>query len=152
MNNNKTSKIIKQLAGNLLFLGGQKPEIEDLNNALFNWSGTNDDLRDFGGDFYWFSTTIEGYIRARANAFITNRNKYFKNSKGKVGGLWSEAVKLAQKELESYPENVFIIYNPFEGEAYSLGYIHKSNEIEELYNGLNDKIKLDFNKIEIAAE
>lgn len=148
--NNKKHNIVIQKAGELLFVGGYKPEIEDLNNNLYNWGQTNDSLRDFGGDFYWFSTTIEGYIRARANTFITHRNKYFKNSKGKDGGLWKDAVKMATKELESYEENVFIIYNPYEGEAYSLGYIHKSNEIEELYNGLNDKIKLDFSKV--AAE
>ena len=147
--------IVKQLAGNLLFLGGKKEHIEPLNWAIFNWGATSDDLRDFGDadNFSWFSTTIDGYIRARANAFITNRDKYFKKSKNKDGGLWNEAVKLAKAELESYSEQTFIVYDDRNyTEPYSLGHLQPSladlNQIEEIYQGVDNKIKLNLDKVE----
>ena len=141
--------IKKQFLGDTLFLGGTLAEIEPLNWSVFNFGGTDENLRDLGNPegFSFFSSKKDAYLKARAVAFSMNWEKFFPDNKTKVkGGVWGQAKQKAVDELDSFEEEIFVHYVPMvAGELYKTGYFY--NDLHEV--NVNDETKSNIKTINL---
>ncbi len=124
--------ILKQYAGELIYLGGPLEKIQPINYSCFNFCrNCNSDLLCLGGDFHYFSVNEKDYINARA------RNIHFNWKYNHHNGNGYRRTKMARglarlkaiKELAGYPEEVFLKNNQeFVPNIYFFGSLPKDLE------------------------
>ena len=102
--------ITKQPFGNTtaFLLEGNKTQIENFHNAMYNHSATNGELHDMGnGKAFYFYAQPEAVLQAMVKvALYALCNKI--KAKGMKGGLLALAKQKAQMKFDSFKEGRFL--------------------------------------------
>lgn len=102
--------ITKQPFGNTtaFLLEGNKAQIENFHNAMYNYSATNGELHDMGnGKAFYFYAQPEAVLEAMTKvALYALCNKI--KAKGLKGGLLSLAKQKAQSKFDSIKDGRFL--------------------------------------------
>lgn len=123
--------MIKQQNGKYLAIGGEPKEIYPLYLSLFNWGGVgrrtfksrfsrkDGELLNLGfpEKFVYFLIEPEYYVYYRAVALVAHLRP---QKKGVWGGNWDEACDIANKELDSMVDEVFLNYGVFSEDVFDL--------------------------------
>jgi len=118
-------KLIKQNLGAHWVIGikGNKDEIEQFHNRVYNWGGTNGELQWMSNDFAYFWITLEKLERVMfkyvMNGVIDKLGKKFIGAKGGLKGVVSNRVK---NTIDNIPTETFVRTAQVE-DIYSLGTI-----------------------------
>jgi len=118
-------KLIKQNLGAHWVIGikGNKDEIEQFHNRVYNWGGTNGELQWMSKDFAYFWITLEKLERVMfkyvMNGVTDKLGKKFIGAKGGLKGVVSNRVK---NTIDNIPTENFVRTAQVE-DIYSLGTI-----------------------------
>lgn len=118
-------QIIKQNLGNHWVIGlkGNKDDITQYHNRIYNWGGTNGNLQWQSDTFAYFWITLEKLERVMfkytMNGVTTKLGNKFK---GKKDGLKNYVLNRVKNSLDNIPNESFIRTNEVQ-DFYSLGTI-----------------------------
>jgi hypothetical protein len=118
-------KLMKQNLGAHWVIGikGNKDEIEQFHNRIYNWGGTNGELQWMSNDFAYFWITLEKLERVMfkyvMNGVTDKLGKKFRGAKGGLKGFVSNRVK---NTIDNIPTENFVRTAQVE-DIYSLGTI-----------------------------
>jgi hypothetical protein len=118
-------KLMKQNLGAHWVIGikGNKDEIEQFHNRVYNWGGTNGELQWMSNDFAYFWITLEKLERVMfkyvMNGVTDKLGKKFIGAKGGLKGVVSNRVK---NTIDNIPTETFVRTAQVE-DIYSLGTI-----------------------------
>jgi hypothetical protein len=102
---------------------GNKDEIEQFHNRVYNWGGTNGELQWMSNDFAYFWITLEKLERVMfkyvMNGVTDKLGKKFIGAKGGLKGVVSNRVK---NTIDNIPTETFVRTAKVE-DIYSLGTI-----------------------------
>jgi hypothetical protein len=118
-------KLIKQNLGAHWVIGikGNKDEIEQFHNRVYNWGGTNGELQWMSNDFAYFWITLEKLERVMFKYVMNSlSDKLGKKFRGAKGGLKAVAMNRIQNTINNIPTENFVRTAQVE-DIYSLGTI-----------------------------
>ena len=118
-------KLIKQNLGAHWVIGikGNKDEIEQFHNRVYNWGGTNGELQWMSNDFAYFWITLEKLERVMFKYVMNSlSDKLGKKFIGAKGGLKAVAMNRIQNTINNIPTENFVRTAQVE-DIYSLGTI-----------------------------
>jgi len=118
-------KLIKQNLGAHWVIGikGNKDEIEQFHNRVYNWGGTNGELQWMANDFAYFWITLEKLERVMFKYVMNSlSDKLGKKFRGAKGGLKAVAMNRIKNTIDNIPTENFVRTAQME-DFYSLGVI-----------------------------
>ena len=118
-------KLIKQNLGAHWVIGikGNKDEIEQFHNRVYNWGGTNGELQWMSNDFAYFWITLEKLERVMFKYVMSSlSDKLGKKFRGAKGGLKAVAMNRIKNTIDNIPTENFVRTAQVE-DIYSLGTI-----------------------------
>ena len=118
-------KLIKQNLGAHWVIGikGNKNEIEQFHNRVYNWGGTNGELQWMSNDFAYFWITLEKLERVMFKYVMSSlSDKLGKKFRGAKGGLKAVAMNRVMNTIDNIPTENFVRTAQVE-DIYSLGTI-----------------------------
>ena len=118
-------KLIKQNLGAHWVIGikGNKDEIEQFHNRVYNWGGTNGELQWMSNDFAYFWITLEKLERVMFKYVMNSlSDKLGKKFIGTKGGLKAVAMNRVRNTIDNIPTENFVRTAQVE-DIYSLGTI-----------------------------
>jgi len=118
-------KLIKQNLGAHWVIGikGNKDEIEQFHNRVYNWGGTNGELQWMANDFAYFWITLEKLERVMFKYVMNSlSDKLGKKFRGAKGGLKAVAMNRIKNTIDNIPTENFVSTAQME-DFYSLGVI-----------------------------
>ena len=118
-------KLIKQNLGAHWVIGikGNKDEIEQFHNRVYNWGGTNGELQWMSNDFAYFWITLEKLERVMFKYVMNGvTDKLGKKFRGAKGGLKEVVMNRIQNTINNIPTENFVRTAQVE-DIYSLGTI-----------------------------
>ena len=102
---------------------GNKDEIEQFHNRVYNWGGTNGELQWMSNDFAYFWITLEKLERVMFKYVINSlSDKLGKKFRGAKGGLKAVAMNRIKNTINNIPNENFVRTAQVE-DIYSLGTI-----------------------------
>ena len=124
-------KLIKQNLGAHWVIGikGNKDEIEQFHNRVYNWGGTNGELQWMSNDFAYFWITLEKLERVMFKYVMNGiTDKLGKKFRGAKGGLKAVAINRIKNTIDNIPTENFV----------------RTAQVEDIYNlGIISAEKLD---------
>ena len=118
-------KLMKQNLGAHWVIGikGNKDEIEQFHNRVYNWGGTNGELQWMSNDFAYFWITLEKLERVMFKYVMNGvTDKLGKKFRGAKGGLKEVVMNRIQNTINNIPTENFVRTAQVE-DIYSLGTI-----------------------------
>jgi len=118
-------KLMKQNLGAHWVIGikGNKDEIEQFHNRVYNWGGTNGELQWMSNDFAYFWITLEKLERVMFKYVINSlSDKLGKKFRGAKSGLKAVAMNRIKNTINNIPNENFVRTAQVE-DIYSLGTI-----------------------------
>jgi hypothetical protein len=118
-------KLTKQNLGAHWVIGikGNKDEIEQFHNRVYNWGGTNGELQWMSNDFAYFWITLEKLERVMFKYVMNGiTDKLGKKFRGAKGGLKAVAMNRIKNTIDNIPTENFVRTAQVE-DIYSLGTI-----------------------------
>ena len=118
-------KLIKQNLGAHWVIGikGNKDEIEQFHNRVYNWGGTNGELQWMSNDFAYFWITLEKLERVMFKYVMSSlSDKLGKKFIGAKGGLKAVAMNRIKNTIDNIPTENFVRTAQVE-DIYNLGTI-----------------------------
>ena len=118
-------KLIKQNLGAHWVIGikGNKDEIEQFHNRVYNWGGTNGELQWMSNDFAYFWITLEKLERVMFKYVMSSlSDKLGKKFRGAKGGLKAVAMNRIKNTIDNIPTENFVRTAQVE-DIYNLGTI-----------------------------
>ena len=118
-------KLMKQNLGAHWVIGikGNKDEIEQFHNRVYNWGGTNGELQWMSNDFAYFWITLEKLERVMFKYVMNSlSDKLGKKFRGAKGGLKAVAMNRIKNTIDNIPIENFVRTAQVE-DIYSLGTI-----------------------------
>jgi hypothetical protein len=118
-------KLIKQNLGAHWVIGikGNKDEIEQFHNRVYNWGGTNGELQWMSNDFAYFWITLEKLERVMFKYVMNSlSDKLGKKFIGAKGGLKAVAMNRIKNTIDNIPTENFVRTAQV-ADIYSLGTI-----------------------------
>ena len=118
-------KLIKQNLGAHWVIGikGNKDEIEQFHNRVYNWGGTNGELQWMSNDFAYFWITLEKLERVMFKYVMNGiTDKLGKKFRGAKGGLKAVAMNRIKNTIDNIPTENFVRTAQVE-DIYNLGTI-----------------------------
>ena len=118
-------KLMKQNLGAHWVIGikGNKDEIEQFHNRVYNWGGTNGELQWMSNDFAYFWITLEKLERVMFKYVMNSlSDKLGKKFRGAKGGLKAVAMNRIKNTINNIPNENFVRTAQVE-DIYSLGTI-----------------------------
>ena len=118
-------KLIKQNLGAHWVIGikGNKDEIEQFHNRVYNWGGTNGELQWMSDDFAYFWITLEKLERVMFKYVMNSlSDKLGKKFRGAKGGLKAVAMNRIKNTIDNIPTENFVRTAQVE-DIYNLGTI-----------------------------
>ena len=118
-------KLIKQNLGAHWVIGikGNKDEIEQFHNRVYNWGGTNGELQWMANDFAYFWITLEKLERVMFKYVMNSlSDKLGKKFIGAKGGLKAVAMNRIMNTIDNIPTENFVRTAQVE-DIYNLGTI-----------------------------
>ena len=104
-------KLIKQNLGAHWVIGikGNKDEIEQFHNRVYNWGGTNGELQWMSNDFAYFWITLEKLERVMFKYVMSSlSDKLGKKFIGAKGGLKAVAMNRVMNTINNIPSEHFV--------------------------------------------
>ena len=104
-------KLIKQNLGAPWVIGikGNKDEIEQFHNRVYNWGGTNGELQWMSNDFAYFWITLEKLERVMFKyVMISLSDKLGKKFVGAKGGLKAVVMNRVMNTINNIPSEHFV--------------------------------------------
>ena len=102
---------------------GNKDEIEQFHNRVYNWGGTNGELQWMSNDFAYFWITLEKLERVMFKYIMNSlSDKLGKKFRGAKGGLKAVAMNRMKNTIDNIPTENFVRTAQVE-DIYSLGTI-----------------------------
>ena len=102
---------------------GNKDEIEQFHNRVYNWGGTNGELQWMSNDFAYFWITLEKLERVMFKYVINSlSDKLGKKFRGAKGGLKAVAMNRVMNTIDNIPTENFVRTAQVE-DIYNLGTI-----------------------------
>ena len=102
---------------------GNKDEIEQFHNRVYNWGGTNGELKWMSDDFAYFWITLEKLERVMFKYVMNSlSDKLGKKFRGAKGGLKAVAMNRIKNTIDNIPTENFVRTAQVE-DIYSLGTI-----------------------------
>ena len=124
-------KLMKQNLGAHWVIGikGNKDEIEQFHNRVYNWGGTNGELQWMSNDFAYFWITLEKLERVMFKYVMNGiTDKLGKKFRGAKGGLKAVAINRIKNTIDNIPTENFV----------------RTAQVEDIYNlGIISAEKLD---------
>ena len=118
-------KLMKQNLGAHWVIGikGNKDEIEQFHNRVYNWGGTNGELQWMSNDFAYFWITLEKLERVMFKYVMSSlSDKLGKKFIGAKGGLKAVAMNRIKNTIDNIPIENFVRTAQVE-DIYNLGTI-----------------------------
>ena len=118
-------KLMKQNLGAHWVIGikGNKDEIEQFHNRVYNWGGTNGELQWMSNDFAYFWITLEKLERVMFKYVMSSlSDKLGKKFRGAKGGLKSVVMNRVMNTIDNIPTESFVRTAQVE-DIYNLGTI-----------------------------
>ena len=118
-------KLIKQNLGAHWVIGikGNKDEIEQFHNRVYNWGGTNGELQWMSNDFAYFWITLEKLERVMFKYVMNSiTDKLGKKFRGAKGGLKAVVMNRVMNTINSIPTENFVRTAQIE-DFYSIGQV-----------------------------
>ena len=118
-------KLMKQNLGAHWVIGikGNKDEIEQFHNRVYNWGGTNGELQWMSNDFAYFWITLEKLERVMFKYVMNGiTDKLGKKFRGAKGGLKEVVMNRIQNTINNIPTENFVRTAQVE-DIYNLGTI-----------------------------
>lgn len=118
-------KLMKQNLGAHWVIGikGNKDEIEQFHNRVYNWGGTNGELQWMSNDFAYFWITLEKLERVMFKYVMNSlSDKLGKKFRGAKGGLKAVAMNRIKNTIDNIPIENFVRTAQVE-DIYNLGTI-----------------------------
>ena len=118
-------KLIKQNLGAHWVIGikGNKDEIEQFHNRVYNWGGTNGELQWMSESFAYFWITLEKLERVMFKYVMSSlSDKLGKKFIGAKGGLKAVAMNRIKNTIDNIPTENFVRTAQVE-DIYNLGTI-----------------------------
>ena len=118
-------KLMKQNLGAHWVIGikGNKDEIEQFHNRVYNWGGTNGELQWMSNDFAYFWITLEKLERVMFKYVMNSlSDKLGKKFRGAKGGLKAVAMNRMKNTIDNIPTENFVRTAQVE-DIYNLGTI-----------------------------
>jgi len=108
---------------------GNKDEIEQFHNRVYNWGGTNGELQWMSNDFAYFWITLEKLERVMFKYVMNGiTDKLGKKFRGAKGGLKAVAINRIKNTIDNIPTENFV----------------RTAQVEDIYNlGIISAEKLD---------
>jgi len=103
--------LIKQNLGAHWVIGikGNKDEIEQFHNRVYNWGGTNGELQWMSNDFAYFWITLEKLERVMFKYVMSSlSDKLGKKFIGAKGGLKAVAMNRVMNTINNIPSEHFV--------------------------------------------
>jgi hypothetical protein len=104
-------KLIKQNLGAHWVIGikGNKDEIEQFHNRVYNWGGTNGELQWMSNDFAYFWITLEKLERVMFKYVMNSiTDKLGKKFRGAKGGLKQVVMNRVMNTINNIPSEHFV--------------------------------------------
>jgi len=104
-------KLMKQNLGAHWVIGikGDKDEIEQFHNRVYNWGGTNGELQWMSNDFAYFWITLEKLERVMFKYVMSSlSDKLGKKFIGAKGGLKAVAMNRVKNTIDNIPSEHFV--------------------------------------------
>jgi len=104
-------KLIKQNLGAHWVIGikGNKDEIEQFHNRVYNWGGTNGELQWMSNDFAYFWITLEKLERVMFKYVMSSlSDKLGKKFIGTKGGLKAVVMNRVMNTINNIPSEHFV--------------------------------------------
>jgi hypothetical protein len=102
---------------------GNKDEIEQFHNRVYNWGGTNGELQWMSNDFAYFWITLEKLERVMFKYVMNSlSDKLGKKFRGAKGGLKAVAMNRIKNTIDNIPTENFVRTAQVE-DIYNLGTI-----------------------------
>ena len=104
-------KLIKQNLGAHWVIGikGNKDEIEQFHNRVYNWGGTNGELQWMSNDFAYFWITLEKLERVMFKYVMNSlSDKLGKKFRGAKGGLKEVVMNRVMNTINNIPSEHFV--------------------------------------------
>ena len=102
---------------------GNKDEIEQFHNRVYNWGGTNGELQWMSNDFAYFWITLEKLERVMFKYVMNSlSDKLGKKFRGAKGGLKAVAMNRIKNTIDNIPIENFVRTAQVE-DIYNLGTI-----------------------------
>jgi hypothetical protein len=104
-------KLIKQNLGAHWVIGikGNKDEIEQFHNRVYNWGGTNGELQWMSNDFAYFWITLEKLERVMFKYVMSSlSDKLGKKFIGAKGGLKQVVMNRVMNTINNIPSEHFV--------------------------------------------
>ena len=102
---------------------GNKDEIEQFHNRIYNWGGTNGELQWMSNDFAYFWITLEKLERVMFKYVMNSlSDKLGKKFRGAKGGLKAVAMNRIKNTIDNIPTENFVRTAQVE-DIYNLGTI-----------------------------
>ena len=104
-------KLMKQNLGAHWVIGikGNKDEIEQFHNRVYNWGGTNGELQWMSNDFAYFWITLEKLERVMFKYVMSSlSDKLGKKFIGAKGGLKAVAMNRVKNTIDNIPSEHFV--------------------------------------------
>jgi len=104
-------KLIKQNLGAHWVIGikGNKDEIEQFHNRVYNWGGTNGELQWMSNDFAYFWITLEKLERVMFKYVMNGiADKLGKKFRGAKGGLKEVVMNRVMNTINNIPSEHFV--------------------------------------------
>jgi hypothetical protein len=104
-------KLMKQNLGAHWVIGikGNKDEIEQFHNRVYNWGGTNGELQWMSNDFAYFWITLEKLERVMFKYVMSSlSDKLGKKFIGAKGGLKAVAMNRVMNTINNIPSEHFV--------------------------------------------
>jgi len=102
---------------------GNKDEIEQFHNRVYNWGGTNGELQWMSNDFAYFWITLEKLERVMFKYVMSSlSDKLGKKFRGAKGGLKAVAMNRVMNTIDNIPTENFVRTAQVE-DIYNLGTI-----------------------------
>ena len=118
-------KLMKQNLGANWVIGikGNKDEIEQYHNRVYNWGGTNGELQWMANDFAYFWITLEKLERVMFKYVMNGiTDKLGKKFRGAKGGLKAVVMNRVRNTISKIPVENFVRTAQVEP-IYSLGQV-----------------------------
>ena len=118
-------KLTKQNLGGHWVIGieGNKDEIEQYHNRVYNWGGTNGELQWMSETFAYFWITMEKLERVMFKYVMSSMSdKLGKKMKGSKGGLKEVVMNRVHNTINNIPNDTFVRTAQIQ-EFFSLGKI-----------------------------
>ena len=118
-------KLIKQNLGAHWVIGikGNKDEIEQFHNRVYNWGGTNGELQWMSNDFAYFWITLEKLERVMFKYVMNGiTDKLGQKFRGSKGGLKEVVLNRVKNTISKIPSEFFVRTAQVEP-TYSLGQV-----------------------------